>query len=191
MKGMRALSNDEYQRLVNVFRERSQTRDLALVITGVHLGVRIGELLSLRFKDVLGQDGQILERVYVERKNTKGKLEGRCIPLHQEARNILSRLIQMNRPSPESYIYQSRKGENKPITRRQAWFVLKQAFRKAGLEGKLGTHSLRKTFANRIYERVKHDLLKTKTALGHKNINSTISYLSFRQDEVDEAILGV
>ncbi len=50
---------------------------------------------------------------------------------------------------------------------------------------------MRKTFADKIYDRLGHDLIKTQKALGHKNINSTVSYLSFREEEIDEAILGL
>jgi len=49
---------------------------------------------------------------------------------------------------------------------------------------------MRKTFANRVYDALDHDLIKTARALGHKNINSTVQYLSFRQEEIDEAILN-
>jgi hypothetical protein len=49
---------------------------------------------------------------------------------------------------------------------------------------------MRKTFANRVYDRLRHDLVKTQRALGHKNINSTVSYLSFRDEDVDAAILA-
>jgi site-specific recombinase XerD len=31
---------------------------------------------------------------------------------------------------------------------------------------------------------------KTQRALGHKNINSTVIYLSFRQEKIDAAILA-
>ena len=40
---------------------------------------------------------------------------------------------------------------------------------------------MRKTFANRIYDKLEGDLPKTQRALGHKNINSTVSYLSFEE----------
>jgi integrase len=53
-----------------------------------------------------------------------------------------------------------------------------------------GTHSLRKTFANRMYERLHRDLVKVQRAMGHKNINSTVAYLSFREEEIDAAILA-
>jgi integrase len=51
--------------------------------------------------------------------------------------------------------------------------------------------ALRKTFADRIYERFGRDLIKVQRALGHKSINSTVSYLSFREEEITEAILSI
>jgi len=53
-----------------------------------------------------------------------------------------------------------------------------------------GTHAMRKTIANRVYHQLNHDLVKTQRAMGHKNINSTVAYLSFVEDEIDQAILA-
>ena len=33
-------------------------------------------------------------------------------------------------------------------------------------------------------------LVKTQRALGHKDINSTVAYLSFREEEIDAAVLA-
>jgi integrase len=49
---------------------------------------------------------------------------------------------------------------------------------------------MRKTFANRMYEKLNHDLVKTQRALGHAKINSTVQYLSFREEGIDAAILA-
>ena len=54
----------------------------------------------------------------------------------------------------------------------------------------LGTHAMRKTFAKRVYEGLHHDLVKTQRAMGHRNVNSTVSYLSFREADIDAAILA-
>jgi site-specific recombinase XerD len=59
------------------------------------------------------------------------------------------------------------------------------------LRGKLGTHTMRKTFANNVHERLGRDLVKTQRALGQKNITTTILYLSFRDDEITQAILAL
>jgi len=46
------------------------------------------------------------------------------------------------------------------------------------------------TSANRN-ERSGRNLIATKHALGHKYVNSTDAYLSFRQEEIDKLILAI
>jgi len=77
----------------------------------------------------------------------------------------------------------------RPLSIGQAWRILKAAFRRCGVYGATGTHSMRKTFASRVYGRSR-DLVTTQRALGHRNIASTMAYLSAAQDDVDRAILG-
>ena len=50
---------------------------------------------------------------------------------------------------------------------------------------------MRKTFADRVYERLGGDLVKLQRALGHRSVVSTASYVSFREEEIDEAILSI
>ncbi len=52
-------------------------------------------------------------------------------------------------------------------------------------------HAMRKTFANKVHVLLGRDLVKTQRALGHKNVSSTVSYLSFLEEEIDEAILAL
>jgi len=67
--------------------------------------------------------------------------------------------------------------------------VLLKAYAACGLMGTLGSHAMRKTFADRVYVLLGHDLLRTQHALRHRNIQGTIRSLSFRQDDIDQAIL--
>jgi hypothetical protein len=51
---------------------------------------------------------------------------------------------------------------------------------------------MRKTFAHGVYERLGHDLVKTQRALGHRNVNSTVSYLGFEANsDINETILSL
>ena len=58
------------------------------------------------------------------------------------------------------------------MSRRAAHDVLKHAFEAAGLNGKLASHSLRKSFAQRLYDRT-GDIYAVQEMLGHKNIATT------------------
>jgi hypothetical protein len=61
--------------------------------------------------------------------------------------------------------------------------------RKAMKGGKAGKATGR-TVANRVYDKLNHDLVKTHRALGHASVASTGSYSSFREEEIDAAILA-
>jgi integrase len=188
MKGMRPLTEEEVAEILSSFDGKFRNRDRALFILGIKSGFRISEMLSLKKDDVM-LNGGILDRVYVKRANMKKKIEGRSVVLHPDAKEALNTWINEAGLKANDYVFQSRKGKNKPITRVQFWQILNAIAEKLGIE-RIGTHSMRKTFANKVYDNLGHDLIKTQRALGHQNINSTVSYLSFREEEIDEAILN-
>ena len=62
------------------------------------------------------------------------------------------------------------------MNRQTAHEMLKQAFTAAGLNGKLATHSLRKSFAQRVYEQ-SCDIYLVQELLGHRSVSTTQKYL--------------
>jgi site-specific recombinase XerD len=58
-----------------------------------------------------------------------------------------------------------------------------------GLTGRLGTHSMRKTFAITMYQRLNENTFKVQQALGHKWITSTQAYLPINEAEISAALL--
>lgn len=194
MRGCRPLTESEVEAVLAELSGPRRARDRALFLLGVRSGFRISEILSLRLGDVV-QAGRVVERVRVMRRHMKGKREGRTVLLHPAARAALGAWVEELRSdgymTTDSFVFQSRRGPNQAIGRTQAWRLLKRAFDRAGLTGNLGTHSMRKTFADRIYERLDGDLVKTAQALAHRSISSTASYLSFRESEIDDAILSI
>jgi integrase len=193
MKGCRPLTEAEVEILQQSFGGVYAARDKALFLLGVKSGFRISELLSLRVGDVC-QHGHLVDRVTVQRRHMKKKIEGRTVLLHPEAKAALATWLLTLRQSPDctaqTFVFRSRKGGNRPISAVQAWRILHDAVTTNELTGKVGTHAMRKTFANRVYHQLNHDLVKTQRAMGHKNINSTVAYLSFVEDEIDQAILA-
>lgn len=189
MKGMRPFTDEEVKEINQSFTGKFEHRDRAIFLLGVKAGFRISEILSLRIKDVI-QTGQMVDRVTVSRKNMKRKIEGRTVLLHPEAKHALSKVIASD-ADPNAFIFSSRNGLNKPLSRYGALNNIQTLTAELGLQGKIGTHSMRKTFANKVYDALDHDLWKTSKALGHKTINSTIQYLSFREEEIDAAILTI
>jgi integrase len=194
MKGSRPLTDSEIQGVLDSFSGENRLRDRCLFTLGIKSGFRISELLSLRIGDLV-QGGRVADRVGVSRAHMKNKQEGRCVILHPQAKAAIveriAELTERGQGQPETYVFRSQRGGNVALGRIGGWCVLKKAYNSLGLTGKISTHSMRKTFADRIYERLNHDLVKTASALGHKNIQSSISYLSFKEEEVEQAILSI
>ena len=189
MKGSRPLTRQQVKGLLAL---TDTIREQTLLTLGFCTGYRISELLSLKVADV-STNGIIHSHVTVKAANTKTKT-GRSVLLNADAQKALKRLIDVIGISGQSPLFISRKhdknGNLKAISRQQAHDLLKALFAKIGEFGNVSTHTLRKTFAARIYEQT-GKLEIVQIALGHKSINSTISYLAFGNDDLNRAIMGV
>jgi site-specific recombinase XerD len=194
MPACRPLSAAEVERVLLSFHGRFASRDRALFALGVLTGFRISELLSLTVANVL-QDGRLVDYLTVARRRMKRKACSRTVRLHLQAQRLLRTwlldLAQGAPLTPETYVFWSRKGRNRPISRRRALRLLQARFRALGMTGPLGTHSMRKTFAMGVHERLGNDLRKTQEALGQQDISSTIRYLQVVQAEIDRAVLSL
>jgi len=186
MKGSRPLDDGEIEKVMATL---PGSRERAFFVLGIKSGFRISELLSLRVADVL-QYGRVVDRVTVRRANMKKKIEGRTVRLHPAAQEaLMDWLEEFGDVGADTFVFRSRKGLNRPIGRGHAWRILKRAYASSRLPGRLGTHAMRKTFAAKVHA-VTQDIIKTQRALGHRNINSTMSYLSFAEEDVERAILA-
>jgi integrase len=173
MAGCRALTDEEVRLISRSFGGRYAARDRALFLVGVWTGYRISELLSLRVGAVW-QHGQVVDVVTVARRHMKGKHTSRSMVLHPDAKAALTAWLRaMPMPhGPETYLFGSREGQNRPLQRVQAWQILHDAYETNQLRGRLGSHSMRKTFAARLYAKT-HDIKTVQRALGHRFIATT------------------
>lgn len=193
MKGCRSFTDQEADMVMASFAGHYAARDRAVFAVGRFTGERISAILKLKVGDVV-QAGRVADAVTYRRASRKGKIEGRTVKLHPDARSALAAWIDTlakdNVLTADEYIFQSRKGAG-AISRVQYHRILKEAVAANELTGKIATHSMRKTFADRVYEALGHDIFRTQKALGHRNINSTVQYLSFKEADIDNAILAM
>jgi integrase len=175
MLGSKPLSEIEIKLILA---ELTSERNKCLFIMGLKTGFRISELLSLTVRDVT-QYNKIRDSVTVKRAKMKGKNSSRTVVLHDQVKLALENMgVLLMHPNDRLF----------PICRMQASRIIKDAANKAKIEGKVSTHSMRKTLAKNVYYALGKDLIATQKALGHKSMNSTVSYLSFDQDAIDNAI---
>lgn len=155
-------------------------RDLTLFKLGLSTGFRITELLSIKIADLYEYNGSLKTQLLVTRKNMKGKKRSRGVPLGATVQGILLQYLP-TLPAGQVFLFQSNRGQ---LSRYQAWRAIKSAAVKAGLTGKIATHSMRKTIANKAYTSSGKDLVLTQKLLGHSNIQSTISYLNIQPEQL-------
>jgi site-specific recombinase XerD len=123
----------------------------------------------------------------------KRNREGRTARLHPVAQAAIAAWLK-DMPQPwgaETYLFRSREGANRPLQRVQAWQILHDAYVSNQLQGHLGTHSMRKTFAARLYAK-SGDLVKVQTLLGHADLTSTGKYFqSASAEDLDALVLSL
>ena len=157
---------------------------------GVSTGGRISELLSLTIGDVY-QNGKAVSDLLFEKSVVKGGEVSRAVPVNADGRHAIDELASWHsqhyqNTSPYRPLFPSRhKSGTVPMHRQTAHDILKKAFIAAGLNGKLATHSLRKSFAQRLYEE-SSDIYLVQELLGHKSVATTqkslgVNYQSARQ----------
>lgn len=201
MKGCRPLSKEEARLLKDFFLGRLAKRNYALFVLGASTGFRISELLSLTIGDLIDVGGHFKERITVSRQNMKGQKSSRSNLLNQEACNSikpwLHELADMGFDRKTDFVFQSYSNTNSAITRKHAWRLFTDAFRRGQFPGRLGTHTMRKTYAKHVYRFYLNQVAAgepvdafraTSKALGHIDIKSTDQYLSFLTQEIDEAV---
>ena len=192
MKGTRLLNNNEIRRVSPAFTGTYEVRNRGLFMIGVSTGGRISELLSLQISDVY-QNGRPVTDLLYSKSIVKGGEVSRAVPVNRDGRQAIDDLIgwhidaygmtEKSRP-----LFPSRNGQGqKRMSRRTAHDVLKNAFEAAGLNGHLATHSLRKSFARRLYDRT-GDIFAVQEMLGHKAVATTQQYLGVNYASVREAI---
>lgn len=158
---------------------------------GVSVGGRISELIALKVNDVW-QNGKPVADLLFDRKIVKGGEVSRAVPVNVDGRQAIDDLIAWHiglyrDVEPTRPLFPSRKGQGlQAMSRIAAHNALKEAFETAGLNGKLGTHSLRKSYAQRLYEQT-NDIYAVQEMLGHKSVVTTQRYLGVNYASVRDA----
>lgn len=104
--------------------------------------------------------------------------------MNKELRDALTKYV-ADRKDYE-YLFQSRQGRNRPISRQQAWNILSRAGEYFGMDA-IGTHTLRKTFGYHMYQQT-HDIVMIQKILNHATQEYTLGYIGITRDTMDAAV---
>lgn len=176
-------------------------RNRVMLALGILTGRRISDILNLDVRDVayIDRRGRLCIRNELEIKEQKtGKFAGMI--LHPKLKRILSKYLRQRRKECETLgallnepLLKSQKprrdGQHR-ITRRHALRILSECARACGVEGRIGTHSLRKTFGY-IQHQNGISIETIQQALNHSSPAITLSYIGITRDDMNEAILSM
>lgn len=145
-----------------------------IIVVGINLGLRIEDLLKLTFKD-LRQDSLII---------TEGKTgKKRTLVINDN----IHKAVAFFDPHYEGYAFKSQK--KTVFSPQHVNRLLKQHFR-----GKISTHSLRKSFGRRVWEKdngSERSLVLLSQMLNHSSVTVTRIYLGIRQEELDNIYINL
>ncbi|MGF2616428.1 tyrosine-type recombinase/integrase [Rossellomorea vietnamensis] len=143
-------------------------RDFLFFVLGVNTGIRISDLLQVRVKDVW--DGEKAREFYTPAAGIENSFY-----LNKVVRTALVDYLAESSLNAEDYLFKSRKNEF-PITRQQAYRIINKAAQEAGVEGKIGTHTLRKTFGYHAYKKgIAVSILQK--IFNHATASETLKYI--------------
>lgn len=195
----RPFSEPEFQSIVATLGRLGHYRDKLMIQLGCAVGYRISELLCLRVSQVWSEKGPAAE-VVVTRRLLKGghgaykeSVRSRRVVLAPVVRvaiaeHFATRNVEFG---PEEFLFRSHEGGNRPVCAAHVHRVIVGAAIAACVDtGRISTHTLRKTFAARVYAATKRDLIKTQRIMGHTNPMTTARYLESTQEELDRAVLA-
>ena len=177
--------NTEELAALNEYLDRmfSETHDVAFLAVKLNflLGLRVGELVALRWDDRVD-----LRHLHIWKEEIRNQNDGsltvvehtkthtdRLVPLVPKAIVILDLAASVDPTTdPEGYIF-TRNGER--ITARQINYVLEKYAERKGLQTK-SSHKMRKTYASNLNASgVPVD--EIRELLGHSNLSTTMGYL--------------
>lgn len=179
--GIRWLDRKEENALLRVVERNGRTRDIAVIKLLLNTGLRVSELCSLRWSEI----------VINERKGVLKVLQGkggkrREIPLNYDARQVLLDLGYKQNAGKKDWIFVGQRGKLTPRG-------VQTLFRKYADPVKLKTlspHSLRHTFCKNLLN-AGISLEKIAILAGHESLDTTRLYLEPSLKDLEGAVEAI
>jgi len=178
------------QRVKDAMRAEGDFRFLALFVFGINTGMRISDLLALRWEDVYTKEKFQTRIVLVEKKTGKRQE----IPLGKTVIDVLKEY--KAHTTPEGFLFPTKrnpryKKPDKALSFQYVYRILNYYIReRAGFTEPVGCHTLRKTFGYQAYL-AGWDLYRIQECLNHSSPSITRRYIELSQDDKDQVFVSL
>lgn len=190
---------EDIDRISKYLIDNKRYRDNMLFIVGINFGLRVSDLLQLRFTQLINDDFSfkttfpILEK---KTRNTRKVRRNRYISINDAVMDAVTLYLQNNQCKLDDYLFRSESNrgsnQNKPMSRMSVDRILKEIGNTLHLENKMATHSLRKSFAYHQMVMSNNDprkLLLLQKMFGHSSAAQTLDYIGITGEEIEEAYM--
>ena len=186
-KQAKTLNQNEIHKVLGYTATRKHsTRNRCLLYTTFLSGMRVGEVATLRYSDVVNVDGTIKNEIRLSAQNTKTN-EARTVFVNDKLRKEFEKYIAVYKPSnPTVKFFYSQKRDScgfSPNTLTQFFHYL---YKRAGVDG-ASSHSGRRTFITNLATQGVGVRVLMSLA-GHKNISTTQCYIDVNDDMKRKAV---
>ena len=161
--------------------QKPNTRNQLMITLGLNTGLRISDMLTISWNDVYDFDSKCI-RSHLNLSEIKtGKSTSIFINTALRA-TIVDHLDNIGEMNGDDLLFISQK--HSPLSRSQAYRIVHNAAKGCNIEGVIGCHSMRKTFAYYAYKQgISPTLLMA--LLNHSSFDITRRYIGIEQDEKD------
>ena len=191
-------SMDDIDRICDYLKKRKRWRDLMLFVVGINFGLRVSDLVQLRFSNLINDNLTFRDTFPVFEKktrNTRKHRKNRYITINTAVIEAVTLYLEHTPDiSLSDYMFRSeshRGGNlNQPIHRNSVDRILKGIADDLSINVKVSTHTLRKTFAYHQMVMSNNDprkLLLLSKMLGHSSVATTMDYIGITGEEIEEA----
>lgn len=189
MKFVQPIRDKEKLVIMKKYLRGSNLRDYCLFVIGINSGLRISDLLELKVMDVITKNAKVNDRIQIREVKTN---KYKDFPISTSAKKAITEYLNTREYDLTDALFLSQKNVNglKSIQRQRAYKVINDAAKAAGIKEKVGTHTLRKTFAYHAYK-LGVSIEVIQKLLNHSAPSITLRYIGITQDTLDNVYLNL
>ena len=186
-KQAKTLNSTELRRVLDYVATRKHAiRNRALVTTTFLSGMRVGEVASLRFKDVIDADGNVRNEIRLTAEQTKGN-EARVVFVSEKLKKELEQYLKAIKETDfNKKLFYSQKRTSDGFSANTLTQFFHFLYKRVGIDG-ASSHSGRRTFITNLASKgVGVRVLMSLS--GHKNISTTQAYIDVNDNMKRQAV---
>lgn len=194
-------SLDDIRRISEYFIANERYRDNMLFICGINFGLRISDLLRLRFCNLIDDDMTFKEEFPILEKktsHTRKTKKNRWLSINDAVVEAVTLYLQHVPCKLDDFMFRSEspnsRGKNVSMSRMAVHNILTEVQETLGIEAHLSSHTLRKTFGYHQMAMSGNDprkLVILQRMFGHSSLMQTMEYIGITDEEISDAYMNL